>query len=181
MTQKDSFICIRPNCTAQNNQSHPFPNYIDWDVPEPKCQCGSNLGWKSANGDAYFLRCSIGSGGGGSVYKACKKTKSGLEEGYALKFFHSRDTSLDKCKKDLEREVQALQNAQKAGARVPKYIDCYFPDTEDKQNQGLNFFLVQNLINGEDMSKVLASKKKRLRKEMYTSKNKKCFNILLTY
>ncbi|NEP58945.1 MAG: protein kinase [Symploca sp. SIO2G7] len=136
-------------------------NHISFLDSSTMCRdCGWDLGWKSHGGELYFLKCYVGRGAYGSVYKACKKTPNGFEEKYALKFLQLRSSSLEDGMRELEREVRALQNASTAGARVPNYIDCYSPSIENRQNQHNNFFLVQEFIEGENLQTVFESKKK---------------------
>ncbi|NEQ70607.1 MAG: protein kinase, partial [Symploca sp. SIO2D2] len=69
---------------------------------------------------------------------------------------------IKECKKELEREVQSLQKAYEVGARVPEYIDCYFPSTEEERNQYNNFFLVQEFIEGKNLPNLLQSRREKL-------------------
>jgi serine/threonine protein kinase len=53
--------------------------------------------------------------------------------------------------KALEREVDGLKKSHKSGARVPKYIDHY-PKSNDTHTPEPKFFLVQQYIEGENLS-----------------------------
>ncbi|NER98058.1 MAG: protein kinase [Symploca sp. SIO1B1] len=160
---ENSFTCINPDCTAPKTK-------VSFQAPEQflespvNCHnCGGKLGWKSHGGELYFLKSTVGSGMNGSVYKACKTTPNGFEEKYVVKFLRRRGgASIKECRRELTREVKSLQKAYEVGARVPRYIDCYFPTTEEEQNQYNNFFLVQEFIEGKNLTSLLQSRREKI-------------------
>ncbi|NER99153.1 MAG: protein kinase [Symploca sp. SIO1B1] len=174
MNQKYSFICINPSCTAQP----PEVSFQESSVTH--CECGWNLGWKSHKGELYFLKHFRGKGGYGSVYEAWKRTQNGFEDKYVVKFLHRRSgASIKECKKELIREVQALQKAYEVGARVPQYCDCYFPTTEKEQEQYNNFFLVQEFIEGKNLLSILQYRRAQITEGRHYFEEKELFQYLI--
>ncbi|NES22520.1 MAG: protein kinase [Symploca sp. SIO3E6] len=174
MNQKYSFICINPSCTAQP------PEVSFQESPVIHCKCGWKLGWKSHKGELYFLKHFRGKGGYGSVYEAWKRTQNGFEDKYVVKFLHRRGgASIKECKKELTREVQALQKAYEVGARVPRYCDCYFPATEKEQEQYNNFFLVQEFIEGKNLLSLLQYRRAQITEGRHYFEEKELFQCLI--
>ncbi|WP_013321910.1 protein kinase domain-containing protein [Gloeothece verrucosa] len=165
-----SVICINPDCAVNNNNDWPVHNLEAKNVKSEgfSCPCNVtsawNLGWKSKNGNIYFLRGHIGKGGGGSIYKAYKYnlTDKRFEEGYAIKILRDNSNNLEESRKQLDREIEGLQQAYNAGARVPKYIDHYYPDAQNTNEQHSYFFLVQEFIEGDNLEKILQQEQQKI-------------------
>ena len=93
----------------------------------------------------------IGGGSYGSIYEARKQSDQNDQEKFVMKLLRSETNDYKKNIKALEREVDGLKKSHESGARVPKYIDHY-PKSNDTDTPEPKFFLVQQYIEGENLS-----------------------------
>lgn len=160
---RHSFICRNKDCIAiAEGKLHYNPTYVEFTDRQDSCcsKCRWKLGWKSENQKIYLLThpCHKGEGNQGSVYKALEvNSNSGgfdTEKIYGIKFLRQTPD-----KDTFDREINGLKTSRDSGARVPSYIDHYYPQqSASNENATKDAFLVMEFIEGDTLSQRITTK-----------------------
>jgi eukaryotic-like serine/threonine-protein kinase len=145
-------------------------------LEETNCpNCRENLAVRTTR-ETYFIKRFIDRGSSGDVYKAYT-IDSKEKKCYAIKFY-TFTHNLEECKNELNKEIENLENAKNAGARVPKFIEYYFSDNI-RNDQLQSVFFIQEFIGGKNLSGFIQDKFREITDNKDPFSQEKIFKYLI--